>query len=146
MKLDIRQGKTRGYRWGLFHCPDCETAVEVKMSDGRKQITCGDCAKKRRPTSSTKHGMSHTKLHNIWVAMRQRCYRPSNKSYRWYGGKGIKICTEWITSTTFIRWAKENGYEEGLSIDRIDSSKDYAPENCRWLTKSENSMKGNYNG
>jgi hypothetical protein len=79
--------------------------------------------------------------------MKRRCYSPQISSYRYYGGKGIKVCSEWVKSyKTFKEWAIANGYkyiygvtrEERLSIDRIDSSKDYSPENCRWIPFKEN--------
>ena len=80
------------------------------------------------------------KLYQIWVAMRRRCYDNTVINYEYYGGKGITVCDEWRTSyKVFEAWAIENGYVEGLSIDRIDTRKNYCPENCRWVTRSENS-------
>lgn len=79
-------------------------------------------------------------LSKIFSGMKSRCYNPNDKSYRWYGAKGIKICDEWLKEPlSFEKWALENGYENGLTIDRKDEDKDYRPENCRWITNSENS-------
>lgn len=81
-------------------------------------------------------------LSNIFRQMKMRCYNPNNPKYKWYGGKGIKICDEWLNgSRHFIEWALHNGYEKGLTIDRIDPNKDYSPENCRWITRAENSSR-----
>lgn len=79
---------------------------------------------------------------NIFQQMISRCYNTSNKSYRWYGGKGICVCKEWLDCPKlFEEWAMSNGYMDNLTIDRIDSSKDYCPENCQWITMEDNSRK-----
>lgn len=70
--------------------------------------------------------------------MKTRCYRPSYHAYKHYGGRGIRICDEWLQSfEAFYRWAIENGYEDDLSIDRIDCNGNYQPDNCRWATAEE---------
>lgn len=79
------------------------------------------------------------KLQAIFSSMKDRCLNSNNKSYRWYGGKGIKICPEWLNNPlSFEEWALHNGYVDGLTIDRIDEDKDYSPDNCRWITNIEN--------
>ena len=87
------------------------------------------------------------RLYNIWACMKQRCNNPKHTAARWYHDKGIRVCDEWNESFhSFAKWAKQNGYFDGGSIDRIDSSKGYNPENCRWITLEENrsrAKKGN---
>lgn len=80
------------------------------------------------------------RLYDIWCGMRQRCYNPKNKRYKYYGAKGIKVDPPWDEFEPFYYWAINNGYAENLTIDRKNSNKNYNPENCRWITVGENSI------
>lgn len=86
---------------------------------------------------SKSHGMSHTRLHNIWLTMRQRCQNPNCSTYHKYGAKGISVCSEWENFENFRDWAISNGYADTLTLDRIDFTGDYEPCNCRWATQKE---------
>ena len=78
------------------------------------------------------------RLKSIYNGMRLRCYNEDNVNYKYYGGKGVAICDEWLLSfENFFDWAINNGYNENLTIDRIDSEKEYSPDNCKWSTKKE---------
>lgn len=88
--------------------------------------------------------VSSTRPYKILSGMKVRCYNPNNPHYKWYGGRGIKICDEWLGkegAIRFIEWAKANGYRDDLSIDRIDPDKDYSPDNCRWISAADNSSR-----
>jgi hypothetical protein len=88
-----------------------------------------------------RHGWYHTRLYSIWTSMKTRCFNKNHNRYKYYGGRGIKICDEWFDFTPFRDWAVNNGYQEGLSlqIDRIDNDGDYTPINCRFVSRREQS-------
>jgi hypothetical protein len=90
-----------------------------------------------------KHGQAYTKLYKVWAGMLQRCENINASNYSNYGGRGISVCIDWHNPEVFIEWAMSHGYEEGLSIDRIDNDDNYCPENCQWITVSENTRKAN---
>lgn len=104
-----------------------------KLSSGKKSMK-GMKTMVIPPKKPEKHGMTGTRIHNIWRGMRSRCYNPNVWSYQHYGGKGISMCDEWNKSfMSFYKWAMLNGYKDNLTIDRIDVHKNYEPSNCRWL-------------
>lgn len=98
-------------------------------------------------------GYSETRLYRLWSGMKTRCYNPNDKKYMNYGGRGIKMADEWKDNFySFAEWAVGNGYEEHLTIDRINVDEGYTPNNCRWSTweEQENNRTNNhlleYNG
>lgn len=92
-----------------------------------------------------KEFLKRARLKSIYYAMKQRCYNSNCCNYRYYGKKGITICDEWNNSKNFINWALQNGYKNNLTIDRINSNSNYEPDNCRWITRSENSKRAAHN-
>jgi hypothetical protein len=91
--------------------------------------------------AKTKHGYFGTKVYKLWGTIKYRCYNSNYRYYHRYGGRGIIVCDEWKNDALeFITWALANGYEEGLSIDRIDNDGNYEPINCRFVTAQVNNL------
>lgn len=115
----------------------------ITISDGyqlRRGITksCGCYQRTNAGDVHRKHGYCGTRLYRIYYKMKERCYRPENDNFKYYGGRGIKICDEWLQNfSSFADWAVSNGYADNLTIDRKDNEKGYSPDNCRWVTMAE---------
>ena len=92
----------------------------------------------RRNKAPEKHGLCKHPLNIIWCGMKERCNNPNSENYKWYGGRGIRVCEEWNNNFySFYTWAINNGWEKGLELDRQDNMKDYCPENCKWVTHKQ---------
>lgn len=99
-----------------------------------KSTSCGCYRKEKTKSTKQKHGYSSSRLYKIWSSMCYRCASAKSMNYKYYGGSGISVCEEWKEFDNFRNWSYENGYNDTLSIDRIDSDKGYCPSNCRWVT------------
>ncbi|MGT2934251.1 hypothetical protein [Streptococcus catagoni] len=120
--------KSGNARWNcICDCGNKTVVIGSKLRSGYTK-SCG-CARKNEKAQ----GYSSTRLYRIWKGMMNRCYNFKNDNYKYYGGKGIAVCNEWHTFIKFRLWALSNGYEDSLTIDRINPEKDYHPSNCRWV-------------
>jgi hypothetical protein len=142
----------RGAAMWLMKC-DCggeRVAILSHLKRPRRPTAaCGLCCKKQHE-KNLKHGGvvggTEERLYRIWRAMRQRCEKPYSHAYKTYGAAGISVCNEWKDYSTFRSWAMANGYDESLTIDRVDPSWNYDPSNCEWVTRSVNSWRRNHPG
>ena len=140
--ISINRKDKQGHIFWNCIC-ECGLATVVRsdcLKLGRTQ-SCGCIAREKTIKRSTKHNLSRSRIYRIWRSMITRCEDQNSSGWVNYGGRGITICSEWANRKTgfinFLRWSITNGYSDNLSIDRIDNSKGYAPNNCRWSNAVE---------
>lgn len=117
-------------------CGNIKSYLKGNLITGNS-TSCGCDRKERLVERSTKHGMSRTKIYQIYLGIKARCYNPNEYAYKWYGNLGVTVCNEWLGENgfnNFYDWAINNGYVNGLSIERKDVSKGYSPDNCTWIS------------
>ena len=137
----LSRGEKRGKYTGAFwicKC-DCGTIVNVSGNSLRRGETksCG-CLRKDLMKRSQEQKVTGTRLYHIWQGMKRRTMTKTNPRYKDYGGRGITVCPEWRDSFEAFRdWSMANGYQEDLTLDRIDNDGNYDPSNCRWATPKE---------
>lgn len=151
--LEEASGRKCWYLYGI--CCNCNNPINMRKDVFFRSTRCDKCS--RLDEHNYKDNRSKEVLYTIWHGMKARCYNETNNKYYRYGGRGIKISKEWRDNyPAFKAWAYNNGYIENtninqykhyLAIDRIDNNGDYSPNNCQWITVSENSTKkiGAYN-
>lgn len=126
----------------------CVTVAEAGNLRKGKTKSCGCLSRETTSRVRTTHGHSDKeRLYDIWIGIKQRCNNENYRIYKWYGGKGVRMCDEWRDYSKFREWSYANGYHEPsegqtkgdrLSIDRIDPDRDYSPDNCRWVSLRQN--------
>ena len=140
-KLDERAPD--GHKLWRIRCKECgrEFIRGSNLVKAPSKITY-NCSHKRITGQDVKYDnhWKNLRIMQIYYKIITRCYNKNNKDYCSYGAKGISVYQDWLDNPThFEDWALANGYEDNLTIDRRDETKDYCPSNCRWITKEENS-------
>lgn len=124
----------------LWKCKcDCGNIRYIPTSRLKQgfSTSCGCYSRELQRQLHTKHGMSKTRLFNIWLSIKNRCFDTNNNRYYRYGGRGITVISEWLKFENFRDWALKSGYDDTKSIDRIDNDGNYCPQNCRWATPKQ---------
>ena len=138
--IDVFYDETNKRRMALTECVHCESTKNMRLSDFVSNIAVSCKCR------AVKHGMNRTKIYNVYANIKYRCYNHNHHEFHNYGCKGVSMCNEWLGENGFVNfyeWALNNGYKEGLAIDRLDSDGNYEPSNCQWITRSENTIKSN---
>lgn len=136
----IEQRKVDGKKKITYWFCKCECgnikSIESYSLTTCKSTSCGCYGREQRLKSQTKHNLSHTRIKRIYYNMRSRCYNSNTPKYNNHGGRGIKVCDEWLSENGLVKfndWAMNNGYDENLTLDRINNDGNYEPNNCRWV-------------
>lgn len=132
-----RSSKTSSGNQNWLCVCSCDREFEVRgytLKNG-SSTKCKHCVV---PHSKTKYTNDPIKI--VWRGMKQRCYNQNHQAFKHYGGRGIKICKEWLEKPyMFYEWAYDNGYCKGMSIERINNDDGYSPSNCKFIAMSKQS-------
>lgn len=138
--------KQKSRQHAVVRC-DCGRVVVMDLNNiiSGSIVSCG-CYRRQVHSAGcrerfTTHGQSYSGLYAVWQSMRARCENQKHRFFYRYGARGISVCQEWADFANFQQWAQASGYQSGLSIDRKDNDGGYSPENCQWITRSENTAK-----
>lgn len=130
--------KNKVRTWHCFCTCGGKSVVDTASLRKGNTRSCG-CLKKESDVAkrrNTTHGYSRTRIYNTWASMKQRCEDPGKTNYKWYGGRGIKVCDRWQSFSNFIMDMGERPDDQ--QIDRINPDGNYSPDNCRWVSSKEN--------
>ena len=142
----IKQAGKDKFKRTMWLCK-CECGIEkivlsqYLLNGDSKSCGCykSDLTKERNVIIHKKHGDSRSRLYGIWFGMCRRCRDKNQTEYKYYGAKGISVCSKWKNYVNFRDWAISNGYKDNLTIERINVNGNYCPDNCMWIPFEEQS-------
>lgn len=139
INIVFRQCGDRRRKYVYCEC-DCGNFKEASCSSMLRGDTqsCGCKQRQMAKEKNTKHGLRKHPLYEIWKSMRQRCHNKKQKQYKDYGGRGIAVIEEWDNFQKFYDFCINNGWIQGLDIDRINNDRGYCPDNCHFVTRQIN--------
>lgn len=147
-RLTVLEFSHRNLQRSAYYVCECECGEKITCRGTELSIRgipyqCKTCNKRHMSNllsgdsnSSFSHGRSKTPTYRIWSGLFTRCYNEKSTVYRYYGGRGIKVCDRWKSFESFLSDMGER--PQGLQLDRIDNDGDYSPDNCRWVSSKEN--------
>ncbi len=146
-------GKIKGKRRFLCQC-DCGNEKIIRLEGLIRQTSksCGCLRSEITSMHRSTHGQRQSRLYGTWQNMKNRCLNKNVATYKRYGARGITVCNEWMEFEPFYRWAMANGYQDNLTIERINNAGNYEPKNCVWVarekqaTNKRNNLMVTYNG
>lgn len=151
--IDIRDsGRWRKSYLCKCSCGETKVIGHSRLAPRKNRGSDRSCGCKEKSRGGIIKSTSDKRVYNIWYEMNKRCHNPTADNYERYGGSGVKVSDEWREDfNSFYEWAKTNGYNDELTIDRIDNDKPYSPSNCRWVnfyTQAQNKgiLKSNKTG
>lgn len=147
LSIDLeKSNKGRKTYWNCVCECGNEKSIRSDSLTSKTRIKTESCgclhSEKARENISKNHShkSSNTRLYHTWQGMKDRCYNKNSNSYNRYGNKGIVVCDEWINDfSNFKEWALKNGYDDNLTIERLDFNGNYESSNCTWITRPEQS-------
>lgn len=143
--LFLKKVGSQNKTFAICKCECGKETVQVATSIIQGRIKSCGCYKAEKASERTlernlTHNKSYSRLYRIFAAIKTRCYNPRSTAYKNYGGRGVQVYEDWIQNfESFYNWSINNGYEENLSIDRIDVNGNYEPLNCRWVDEKTQS-------
>lgn len=146
VRVDLGQiyneNKTYKARAVLAECLNCSNGFKRYYFDNLKAgkiKSCGCLKSENISKKVTLHGKTNTPIYRIWSSMKKRCLNPNDKGYKNYGGRGISVCDRWVQS--FENFLADVGEPPpNCDLDRTNNEKGYSPENCKWVSRSENAF------
>lgn len=143
LSLHKKHSDNKVYASCLCECGNVRPSILVRSLLSGNTKSCGCLNRDLTIARNYKHGDANrenkSKLYRIWADMNRRCRDKRRDDACYYANKGIIVCEDWKNYNAFKFWALKNGYNDSLTIDRIDSNKNYCPDNCRWIPFSEQS-------